>query len=87
MAQRCWVKCQCRGVLLFWIIVGQVPIALAEGAGGVVWTLCISSILLLSFCHSERRPDTVYCFWLNGPLRHFILYRAVSRRGGETKEK
>ena len=30
----CWVKFQCRGVLLIWIIVGQGPIALAVGAGG-----------------------------------------------------
>ena len=27
-------KCQCRGVLLIWIIVGQGPIALPVGAGG-----------------------------------------------------
>ena len=32
--RRCWVNCQCRGVLLVWIIVGQGPIALAIGAGG-----------------------------------------------------
>ena len=32
--QWCWVNFQCRGVLLIWIIVGQGPIALAEGAGG-----------------------------------------------------
>ena len=31
---RCWVKLQCRGVLLIWIIVGQGPVALAVGAGG-----------------------------------------------------
>ena len=34
---RSWVNFQCRGVLLIWIIVGQGPIALAVGAGGVVW--------------------------------------------------
>ena len=34
MEQRCWVNFQCRGVLLFWMIVGQGPIALAVGAGG-----------------------------------------------------
>ena len=27
-----------------WVIVGQGPIALAEGAGGVVWTFFLSSI-------------------------------------------
>ena len=33
--RRCWVNFQCRGVLLIWIIVGQGPIVLAVGAGGV----------------------------------------------------
>ena len=37
MVQRCWVHFQCWGVLLIWIIVGQGPIALAVGAGGIVW--------------------------------------------------
>ena len=32
--RRCWVNFQCRGVLLVWMTVGQVPIALAVGAGG-----------------------------------------------------
>ena len=30
----CWVKFQCRGILLIWIIVGQEPFALAVGADG-----------------------------------------------------
>ena len=30
----CWVNFQYRGVLLNWIIVGQVPTALVVGAGG-----------------------------------------------------
>ena len=34
MVRRCWVNFQGRGVLLIWMIVGQGPIALAEGAGG-----------------------------------------------------
>ena len=34
VARWCWVKFQCRGVLLIWIIVGQGPTALAVGAGG-----------------------------------------------------
>ena len=34
MVQKCWVNCQCWGVLLIWIIVGQGPIVLAVGAGG-----------------------------------------------------
>ena len=32
-----------------WIIVGQGPVALAVGAGGVVWTFLLSSILSSSF--------------------------------------
>ena len=34
MERSCWVNCQCRGVLLVWMIVGQGPTALAVGAGG-----------------------------------------------------
>ena len=34
VVRRCWVNCQCRGVLLIWITVGQGPIVLAVGAGG-----------------------------------------------------
>ena len=36
VVRRCWVNFQCRGVKLIWIIVGQGPIVLAVGAGGVV---------------------------------------------------
>ena len=35
MVRRCFVNFQCWGVLLIWIIVGQEPIVLAVGAGGV----------------------------------------------------
>ena len=41
----CWVNFQCRGVLLIWIRVGQGPAALAMGAGGVVWTFLLLSII------------------------------------------
>ena len=44
----CWVRFQCRGVLLIWIIVGQGPIALALGADGVCLDI-FSLICLLSF--------------------------------------
>ena len=41
-----------------WMIVGQGPIALAVGAGGVVWTFLLSSILSLLFLPLfGRRPD------------------------------
>ena len=41
-----------------WMIVGQGPIALAVGAGGVVWTFLLSSILsLLLLPLFGRRPD------------------------------
>ena len=41
-----------------WIIVGQGPVALAVGAGGVVWTFLLLSILSLLFLPLfGRRPD------------------------------
>ena len=41
-----------------WLIVGQGPIALAVGAGGVVWTFLLSSVFSLLFLPlSGRRPD------------------------------
>ena len=49
MVRRCWVNFQCRGVLLIWIIVGQGPIALAEGEGWSCWTFFLSSIFSLFF--------------------------------------
>ena len=46
------------GVLLLWITVGQGPTALTVGAGGVVWTFFLSSIISLFFLPlSGRRPD------------------------------
>ena len=58
VVRRCWVNFQCRGVLLIWITVGQGPIVLAVGAGGVVWTFCLSSINFRFFLPlSGRRPD------------------------------
>ena len=45
-------------LLLVWMIVGQGPIALAVGAGGVVWTFFLSSIFSLFFLPVfGRRPD------------------------------
>ena len=42
----------------FWMIVGQGPSALTVGAGGVVWTFFLSSIIsLFSLLLSGRRPD------------------------------
>ena len=40
-----------------WITVGQGPIALAVGAGGVVWTFLLSPILLLFLPLFGRRLD------------------------------
>ena len=41
-----------------WITVGQGPTALAVGAGGVVWTFLLSSILSVLFLPLfGRRPD------------------------------
>ena len=66
MVRRYWVNFQCQGVLLIWIIVGQGPIALAEGAGGGCLNI-FSLIYLFSFLSPSmgdgpfslygRRPD------------------------------
>ena len=75
------------------IAVGQGSAALAEVQVGVVWTFLLSSILSLLFLPLfGRRLDIVGwlvgCFGFNGPLRqYFSLYRAVSQREGERKEK
>ena len=46
------------GRLTIWISVGQGPTALAVGAGGVVWTFLLSSILSLLFLTPIGRwPD------------------------------
>ena len=45
MVRWCWVNFQFRGVLLIWIIVGQGPSAHEVGAGGVVRTFFLSSII------------------------------------------
>ena len=52
-----------------WMIVGQGPIALAVGAGGVVWTFLLSSILFPHLPPSlweTTRYRLKYC--LKGPL-------------------
>ena len=46
--RRCWVNFHCRGVLLVWMMVGQGPIVLAVGAGGVCLDI-FALIYLFSF--------------------------------------
>ena len=92
-----------------WITVGQGPIALAVGAGGVLWTIFTLiypfSPLFPSLWGSVRyrlkcclkgplnpkQPKQYIhfdCYGLNDPLRqYFSLYRAVSQKVGERKEK
>ena len=53
MVRRCWVNCQCRGVLLILIIVGQGPIALPVGAGGG----CLDIFSCLSILFSSSLGD------------------------------
>ena len=68
MVRWSWVNLQCRGVLLIWMIVGQEPIALAVGAGGVVWTFYSQLSFLSSLSISLG----------NGPIKTEILsQRAV----------
>ena len=92
MVRWCWVNFQCWGVLLIWIIVGQGPTVLAVGAGGGcldIFSLAYHfSFLSPSLWETARYSWLVGCFGLNGPLRqYFSLYRAVSQREGERKEK
>ena len=49
VVRRCSVNCQCRGVLLTWITVGQGPIVLAVGAGGGCLDIFSRLLLLFSF--------------------------------------
>ena len=69
------------------ITVGQGPTALAVGAGGVVWTFLLSSILspLSPSLWETARYRLKYC--LKGPLNPKQptnqLYRAASQREGE----
>ena len=54
----CWVNSQSRAILLIWIRVGQGPTAFAVGAGGVVWTFFLSSVISHFFLPvSGRQPD------------------------------
>ena len=70
-----------------WMIVGQGPIALAVGAGRG----CLDIFTLL--CPLSPPSPFLWvwlvgCFGFNGPLRqYFSLYRAVSQREGERRER
>ena len=68
MVRWCWVNFQCQGILLIRIRVGQGPTALAVGAGGVVWTFLLSSIIspLSPSLWEMARYRLKYC--LKGPL-------------------
>ena len=84
------INFQCRGVLLVWMIVGQGPIALAVGAGGVDLDIFIL-LYLFSFLSPSvwetARYRLKYC--LKGPLPqkqqqqyifHFFRSIVFSRR-------
>ena len=68
VVRSCWVNSRCRGVLLIWIIVGQVPIALAIGADGGCLDIFLLSIFPLFFLPlwQTARYRLKYC--LKGPL-------------------
>ena len=85
VVRRCWVNFQCRGVLQIRIIVGQGPIALAVGAGGVVWIFFLSSILSLlspSLWETDRYR-LKYC--LKGPLNPKQPTNQLQRPDGRVK--
>ena len=88
MERGCWVNFQCRGVLLVWMIVGQVPIALAVGAGGG----CLDSfslIYLFSFLSPSlwetARYRLKYC--LKGPLNPKQPTNRLPKRGRQRTER
>ena len=62
-----------------WMMVGQGPIVLAVGAGWVVWTVLLSSILSLLFLPlwETARYRLKYC--LKGPKRHPFTARLKER--------
>ena len=64
----CLENIQSRSVLLIWIIVGQGSIALAVGAGGVVWTFFLSSIFSLFFLTLWETAKYRLKYCLKGPL-------------------
>ena len=75
-----------------WMTVGQAPTALAVGAGGgcldIFSLIYPISILSPSLLETARYSCLVGCFWFNGPLtQYFSLYRVVSQREGERRER
>ena len=67
-----------------WITVGQGPTVLAVGAGGG----CLNIFTLIYPFFPLSPSLLVGCFGFNSPLRqYFSLYRAVSQREGERRER
>ena len=65
----CWVKFQGRGVLLSWVIVGQVPTVFAVGAGGGCLAIFfLSSIISLFFLPIWKTARYRLKNCLKGPL-------------------
>ena len=60
----CWVNFQYRGVLLFWISVGQGPTVLALGAGGGCLDIFLSSIISLFSLPLPGRRLVGWLFWV-----------------------
>ena len=56
----CWVNFQCRGVLLIWIRVGQMPTALAVGMSGGCFDIFLSSIISLFFLPLSGIRSDIY---------------------------
>ena len=86
MVRKCWVNLQCRGVLLIWIIVGQGPTALAEGAGGgldIFFLIYHFSLLSPSFWEMARYR-LKYC--LKRPLNPNQLTNHICSRGSSWQQ-
>ena len=71
-----------------WVIVGQGPTVFAVGASGCCVAILLSSILSLPVLPLFGRRLVGWFVGLNGPMRQCLsLYRAVSQREGERRER
>ena len=83
MVRWCLVNFQYRGILLIWIVVGQRPTALAEGAGGVVWTFFSRLSFLFSFSLplGDGGGRVVRRCWVNFQCRGVLLIWIIVGQG------
>ena len=67
MVRLCWINFQCRGILLFWIIVGQGPTVPAVGADGGCLDIFFSHLLFRFFLPLWETAHYRLKYCLKGP--------------------